>query len=219
MGQMVACHPFKTALLIKSWYLAFFCWWDVASLSSQGTMSSVTMMFFVLLDRRTMSGWREVAATSCGKTSLLLRSTLSSQSEARCKMVGRFLAAVLFLGALSPSLTKFVASGGRACLLLALTLCCSTHLVISVRTLSCLQLYRPSANAFGQPVKMWFSVQEAAPHCLQDGSSSSPQIFRLLGVGNRSATERRRKVNFPWSVCHSSFQDSGRFCAWSHCSH
>lgn len=115
-------------------------------------------------------------------------------------MVGGFLAALLFLEALSPSLTKFVVSGSQACLLLALTLCCSTHLAISVRTLSCLHLYCPSANAFGQPVKMWFSVQEAAPHCLQDGSSSLPQIFRLLGVGNRSATERRRMLNFPWSV-------------------
>lgn len=163
-------------------------------------------MVFVLLDRRIMS-------------SLLFRSTLSFQSGARCKMVSGFLPAMLYLEALSPSLTKFVASGGRACLLLALTLCSSTHLVISVRTVSCLHLYCPTANAFGQLVKMWFSVQEAAAHCLQDGSFSPPQIFRLLGVGNMSAIERRRKFNFPWSVCHSSFYNSGRSCAWSHCVH
>lgn len=156
------------------------------------------MMVFVLLDRRIMS-------------SLLFRSTLSFQSGACCKMVSGFLPAMLYLEALSPSLTKFVASGGRAC--------SSTHLVISVRTLSCLHLYCPTANAFGQLVKMWFSVQEAAAHCLQDGSSSPPQIFRLLGVGNMSAIERRRKFNFPWSVCHSSFYNSSCSCAWSHCVH
>ena len=94
-------------------------------------------------------------------------------------------------------------------MLLALTRCCSTHLAISVRTLSCLHLYRPSANAVGQPVRLY----------LQDGSSSLPQIFKFLGVGSRSATERNRKLNFPWSVCHNSFQDSGRSCASSHCIH
>ena len=102
---------------------------------------------------------------------------------------------------------------------LSLTCCYSTHLAISVRTLSCHHLYRPSANAFGQSVRMWFNVHMAAPHCLQDGSSSLPQIFKFLGVGSRSATECKRKLNFPWSVCHNSFQDSGRSCASSHCIH
>ncbi len=68
-----------------------------------------------------------------------------------------------------------MASGGWACLLLTLTRCCSTHLAISMRTLSCLHLYRPSAKAFGQPVRMWFSVQETAPHQIK-----SNQIKSLL---------------------------------------
>ncbi len=51
-------------------------------------------MVFVLLDSKTISGWSEVTATSCGKTSFLLRSTLNSQSEAFCKEEGGFLTTV-----------------------------------------------------------------------------------------------------------------------------
>ncbi len=64
------------------------------SLSYQGTVSSAIMMVLVLLDSRTISGRREVTATSCGKTTFLFRFTLNSQSEARCKEEDGFLATV-----------------------------------------------------------------------------------------------------------------------------
>ncbi len=48
-------------------------------------------MVLVLLDSRTISGRREVTAMSCGKTSFLFRSTLNSQSEARCMEEDGFL--------------------------------------------------------------------------------------------------------------------------------
>lgn len=89
-------------------------------------------------------------------------------------------------------------------------------MAVSARTLSCFYLYRPSPSALGHPVKTRFRVQKGAPHCLQDESLSLPQIFRLFGVGKRSATARRRKVNLLWSVPQSLFQDSNRSSAWSH---
>ncbi len=122
-------------------------------------------------------------------------------------MEGGFWVIALSLGALLTSLRKLMASGGGTWFL-ALTLCWSTHLAISVRIFSCLHLYRPSPNAMGQPVKMWFSVQRVAPHCLQDRSSSFCQVFKLFGVGKRSATTHSGKVNLPRSVSQSSFQDS-----------
>ncbi len=174
------------------------------------------MMVLVLLDSRTISGRREVTAMS--KLPLQVHSQLPVGGSLHGR--GWVLATVPVLWALSPSLTKVMASGGWAYLLLTLTRCCSTHLAISMRTLSCLHLYRPSAKAFGQPVRIWFSVQETAPHWLHDGSSSPPQIFRsFLGVGSRSVTECRRKLNLPWSICHSSFHDSGHSYAWSHYVH
>lgn len=103
--------------------------------------------------------------------------------------------------------------------MLALTLCNSVHLAISIMTLSCILLYLPSPSELGNPVKMWLRVQTAAPQCLQDGSSSLPRTFRLLGVGKRSATAHRRKDNFPWLLPQSSFEDSDRSSASSYCIH
>lgn len=55
--------------------------------ASHGTMSSVNMMVFMLLDSRTVSDRREVTTTSCGKASFLFRSTFGSQSQA-CWVLG-----------------------------------------------------------------------------------------------------------------------------------
>lgn len=131
------------------------------------------MMAFALLDITTMSGWREVAATSCGKTHF----TLNFQSEATCRMLGRVLVAVPVLWVFTPWLTKVIPFDGWPCvLLLALTHSCSTHFTISARTLSCLHLNRPSANAFVQPIRIRLSVHAVAPHSLHEGSSSKPQV-------------------------------------------
>lgn len=113
-----------------------------------------------------------------------------------------------------------MASGGWPCLLLALTRCFSIHLENPGRDLAWLYLYRSYANAFGQPVRMWFSVQKSAPHWLHNGSFSLPQISGLLGVGIISATEKaqlppislpqRLPIDFTW---RSFSADSHRLLA------
>lgn len=77
-------------------------------------------------------------------------------------VLGRVVVAVPVLWVFTPSLTKVIPLDGWACVLLALTRSRSTHFAISTWTLSCLHLYRPSANALGQPVRMWFRVPEEA---------------------------------------------------------
>ncbi len=75
------------------------------------------------------------------------------------------------------------------------------------------------SQCFGTAGQNRFRVHGVVPHRLQDGSSSLPQNFRLLGVGKRSATAWIWKVSLPWLVPLSSFQDSECSSAWSHCIH
>lgn len=125
-------------------------------------------MVFALRDIRTKSGQREVAATSCGKTSFLFKSPLNCQSEATCKMLSRGFITVPVLQGFAPCLTKVIPFDGWACVLLlaALTRTCSTHFAISARTLSCLHLYHPSANTFGQSSAPGRRVRRLSPGAL-----------------------------------------------------
>lgn len=179
-------------------------------MSSLGTVSSTIMMVFMVLDRRTMSVPRGVFFSGA---------LVSPNQRLHAGSIqGGFWAVVLALEALSHSLWNLTATCGDTWCSLALTLCKPVHLAISGRKLLHPHLYLPSPSALEHPVKMWFGEQRVAPHCFQDGSSL-PQIFRLFGVGNRSATACRRNVSFPWSVPQSSFQNSDHSSTCSHCIH
>lgn len=78
-------------------------WWDVASLSSQGAVSSTATMVFMLLVSRTISGRREVAASS-GQLST------PSQKLAARRVLGHRA------GLMRTSLTKVMAPCSWACL-------------------------------------------------------------------------------------------------------
>lgn len=81
----------------------------------------------------------------------------------------------------------------------------------------------PSVPPFCQC--LWVASQDLVQrpwdctHSLQDESSFQRQIFKLLGVGSRSVTEQKRKLNFTCWVCHNSFHNSTRSYDWSHCVH
>lgn len=66
---------------------------------------------------------------------------------------------------------------------------------------------------------------------LQHRTSSLHRVFRVFGLGKRSATERRREASLPWSApqrgfqtgiflsCFSAPQDPLCFCRWRYSTH
>lgn len=104
------------------------------------------MMVFMVLDRRTMSVPEGVSSSG----------PLASPNQRlyASSMQGGFLAVVLGLEASSHSLWMLTTTGGDTLFMLALILCKSVHLEISVRKLSHPHPYLPSPSALGHPGKM-----------------------------------------------------------------
>lgn len=97
--------------------------------------------------------------------------------------------------------------------LLVYTLCRSVHSLTFVKTLSYRHLYWPSLNDLEHLVKMWFRVERV----LAEWIFPLLHIWKLFGVGKRSAAAQKIADNFLWSVFQNSFLGSGCLCVRSHC--
>jgi len=82
-GKTQLENPFSLHKSASSWYFDRFLSFASSVLSSQGTVSSTSIIIFGIVDKMTMSGRRLVCTTS-GKTNLRCRSTFISQCLASC---------------------------------------------------------------------------------------------------------------------------------------
>ena len=102
-GNSHTLHPLSLQFAIRSAYFRFFLSCASSQFSSHGTISCIATNVFDCWDTSTASGLR-VVSTMLGKTSLLSRSTLSSQS---CPLSSTaFCLGGLLLAVASPCLTN-----------------------------------------------------------------------------------------------------------------
>lgn len=150
---------------------SFSCW-EMASVSSQGTVSSATKMFFVLLDRRTTSSQSDVCCHLFWKDKSLLElhPNLPVRSSIQnAKQVLGYCSCLRSLVSFPFEIDRF---RWRCLAFVGFDPLQVVHVVISVRILSCLNQYWPSSSALNHILTRYPRIQRVAPHCLQDGSSS-----------------------------------------------
>lgn len=162
-----------------------------------------------------MSGRREVAATSCGKTSLLFRSTLSSQSEVRCKMVGGFSGRRAVLRSLVPFPHKVCGFGLSGLLVVGF----DSLLFDPFGDFSEDLIVPPPLPPFCQC--LWTTGQDVVQYTRGCSTLLARWVFLSapdlqVAWGWQQVSHRaQEKGQLPLVRCHSSFQDSGCSCAWS----
>lgn len=167
--------------------MAFFNLWDVASLSSQGTVSSATMMVFEL----------KQVSSSDPHSAPSLR-LLAGQSVGSWPLCRSYESCLLLL-------VVGLAGFGFDSLLFH-----PKDLVMSPCT-ALLPMPLDSRSGCGSVgmSQCHTACKMSLPLC--------PRSSGYLGLAAGQSQSHKRKLIFPWLVCHNSFYDSSRSCAWSHC--
>ncbi len=179
-GRTFTFHPRSSASAAKSAYRNLFLSNASPIASSHGTVSSTIKTCRQVLDQRTRSGRRLVAAVSGGKVSLWFMSTRISQS--RAAFSGHESGGDRLIECVSPSRMKDVgwrqvvwASRDMA---LTVTLLLSSVAARHFSTWLWRQVYLPCIRLVLQPTRMCFRVA-GARHWRQAGSSPN-QRCRLV---------------------------------------